>query len=212
MKLNIKKRDLTWKKVKLLRKKWLVPGVVYWKHINQSIPVVCDKNEFLKVYNEAWESTPLDISWDWINELALIYSIQKHTVTDMLLSIDFLAVNADEEVETEIPVILVWDSLIEKNNEWRIEIVRSFINVRALPRDLPHDIKIDRSTIKSSTDVIFIKDINLWDKIKIKDDLELPIVTVVELYDESSEAEESKSDAITPDKTESTNTTSNTWK
>lgn len=202
MKLNIKKRDTFWKAVKNLRKQGQIPGVIYWRHVDTPISVCFDKNEFLKVFKYAWESTPIDIEGDGIKELALIHWLEKNTVTDMLIHVDFLAVNANETVKAEVPVLLVGESPIEKNNEWRVELLKDHILVEALPKNLPHDITIDKSTILSSEDVIFVKDLKLGDKVTIKEDLELPVVTVVALSDEVEEETTEAAATETAEKTE----------
>jgi hypothetical protein len=68
--------------------------------------------------------------------------------------------------------------------------------VEAYPKDLPHNIEVDISKIESVNDVIFVKDLVISDKVRIVDDAEQPVVTVVELSDEEeSSGEES---AATP--------------
>jgi len=55
--------------------------------------------------------------------------------------------------------------------------------VEALPRELPHDIQIDRSRIATVNDVIFVRDIDLGKKVAIKDDLDQAVVTVISTED-----------------------------
>jgi large subunit ribosomal protein L25 len=113
--------------------------------------------------------------------------MQLDPVTDEVLSVDFLAVNQNEKVKTIVPVILIGESKIEKLNEGKIQLVKDEIEVEAFPQDLPHNIEIDISKIESTNDVIFVKDIEISDKVRIVDDAEQPIVTVVELSDDVEE-------------------------
>ncbi len=194
MKLTVKKREVFWKSLAAQRKEWNIPWIVYSKHLEESIPVFFDKLEFLRLFEQSGYSSPISLEGDWIKELVLIYDISVHPVTDRLVHVDFHAVKADEKTEAEIPVLLEWDAPIEKQSEWKVELVKDTVLVEALPNDLPHDIKIDVSNLASVHDVIFVKDINLSDKVEIKDDLELPIVTVVEIKDEPEEDELESSD------------------
>ena len=66
------------------------------------------------------------------------------------------------------------------------------VRVSAYPQDLPHDVKVDVSSIKTVNDVIFVKDLDLGKKVEVLEDLEAPVVTVVALQQE--EAEESASE------------------
>lgn len=187
MKLSLQKRQVTWKQVKVLRRNDIIPWVIYSKNIKEPVCVQFDKMEFLKLYKVAWETTPINLVWDWINELAMIYWIQKNSTTDYLEHVDFLAVKKDQLVQADVPVVLIWDSLLEKQNEWKVELLKSTIRVEALPANLPHNIQIDKATIQSLNDVIFVKDLNLGDKVKIIDSIELAIVTVVQIEDQSED-------------------------
>lgn len=186
LKVNIR-TQATKQESKKLRKEWNVPAIIYWKHLKSSIQVSCLKNDFIKRYKEAGYSTPITLKGEWINELVLIQDIQLDPVTNIVLHIDFLAVKKDEKVKTEVTIVLTWESPIEKLWVWKIQLVKDFIEVEAFPQDLPHDIKIDISKIENIWDTIFIKDIQLAKNVKILDDLEQPIVTVVTLDEEVEE-------------------------
>ena len=187
MELNVSKREIFGKKVKRMRKQGFIPGIIYGKFLDQNIPVFIKKSDFLKIYKEVWESTPIILKGDGINQMVLIHDVDVHPVTDEVIHVDFLAVKADEKVEAEVPVILIWESPVEKNNLWRIELVKDTILVEAYPQDLPHDIKIDISKIQTINDVIHVKDIDLGDKVTIKDNPEETVVTVVEFESEETE-------------------------
>lgn len=184
MKLTIQKRDTVWKQSANLRKQWSVPGIVYGRHVDTPIKVLFNKNEFLKLYKEAWESTPVNLEWDGIKQMVLIYDIQRHSVTNYVQHVDFLAIRADEKVRAEIPVELVWETTLVKEIDCKIEKVKDTVYVEALPADLPHVIQIDISVIKTINDTIFVSDLVLWDKVEIKDSGDLPIVTVITIKDE----------------------------
>lgn len=185
MKLTVNIRK--WEKAKQLRKDWLIPAIVYWKHLKTAISIVCKKNDFIKKYKEAGYSTPITLKWEEIDQLVLIQDIQTDPVTDILIHADFLAIQKDEKVKTEVPVILSWESSIEKLGLGKIQLVRDFIEVEAFPQDLPHNIVIDISKIQSINDTIFIKDLEVSDKVKILSDLEEAIVVVLKLAEEEVE-------------------------
>ncbi len=188
MKLTVQSREITGKKVKQLRRQDIIPAVIYGKHTKEAILISCNKNEFLKLFKKAWHSTPITITWEWIDQLALIHDIQVDPVTDFLSHIDFLAVSRDEKVTAEIPVILIWESNIEKLWEWKIQLLKDTVEVEAYPQDLPHEIKIDISTIQKMSDVIFVKDLDVWSKVEILEDQEQPMVTVMIFTEEVEEA------------------------
>ena len=183
MKLTVQARTATGKAVKGLRKEWQLPGIVYGKSLETPVLLSCLKNDFIKIYREAWYSTPFELTGA-VKHLVLLQDMQLDPVTDEVLSVDFLAVNQNEKVKTIVPVVLIGESKIEKLNEGKIQLVKDEIEVEAFPQDLPHNIEIDISKIESINDVIFVKDLEVSSKVRIVDDAEQPIVTVVELSDE----------------------------
>ena len=66
--------------------------------------------------------------------------------------------------------------------------MKDFIEVEALPQDLPHDITIDISAIKNINDVIVVGDLKFSDKVEVLDDAEQAIVTVLIITEEVEEA------------------------
>ncbi len=186
MKLTVTSRQD--KKAKDLRKEGLIPCIIYGKHLSTSLAVACKRNDLIKKYKEAWYSTPITVSGDGIDQLVLIQDIQLDPVSDVLIHVDFLAVNKDEKVTTEIPVKMIGESMVEKLGEGKIQLLKDFIEVEAFPQDLPHDVTIDISAIKTINDVIVVRDLKFSDKVEVLDDPEQAIVTVLIITEEVEEA------------------------
>ncbi len=117
MKLTVSSRDVMGKKVKNLRNQGVIPAVVYGKHLATSLHISIEKLPLLRAYEGAGMSTPVEISGDGINQLVLFHNLQLDPVTDRLMHVEFLAVNKDEEVSAEVPLILVGVSPFEKSGE-----------------------------------------------------------------------------------------------
>jgi large subunit ribosomal protein L25 len=176
------------KKAKDLRKEGLIPGIIYGKHMSAPLAVACKRNDLIKKYKEAGYSTPLTLNGDGIDQLVLIQDIQVDPVTDILIHIDFLAVNKDEKVTTDIPVKLIGESIIEKSWEGQIQLIKDSIEVEAFPQDLPSEITIDISVIQTINDTIFVKDLKFSSKVEVLDDPEQVIITVALTVEEVEEA------------------------
>ncbi len=198
MELNVNIRS--WEKTSMLIKQWLVPAIVYGKSLTSPITITCNKNEFIKKYKEAGYSTPITLKWKDIDQMVLIQDIQLDPVSDYVIHIDFLAISQDQKVKTEIPIVLTWESQIEKLWEWKIQLIKDFVQVEALPQDLPHNFVVDISGIQAMNDVIFLRDIKVWDQVEIVEDMDQPIVTVLKLAEESEEKSTSTEVAKTEDK------------
>lgn len=195
MKLAVSSRDVVGKKVKLLRKQGLVPGIVYGKHLPNPLMISIDKVKMVQTYHKSGKSTAIELEGDSIDQLVLVHDIQLDPITDHLIHIDFLAVSKDEKVRAEVPLVLVGQSLFEKQNLGSLQILRHTIFVEALPLDLPHDIKIDISHIAEAGEVLFFKDIIVGDKITIDDDLDQPVLTAVAFSDEPEEVKAAAAEA-----------------
>lgn len=193
MELKVEKRSSFGKQVKALRRNNKIPGIVYSHFLKENIPVSFDRIEFIKLYEQAWESTAINLKWD-SKELVLIYNVDVHPVTNDLLHVDFLAIKADQKVQAEVSITLVGESVLSRKWEWNVELVKNTVLVEALPADLPWHMEIDISKIESLSDVIFVSDLDFWDKVEIKDDLEQAVVTAVAIRDEVEE--EPKEEAL----------------
>lgn len=152
--------------------------------------VSIDKVQLVKAYHKAWMSTPVEITGEWVNELVLFHELQLDPVSDHVIHVDFLAVNKDEKVSAEVPVVLVGVSPYEKSWAGKVSLVKDAIEVEALPLDLPHDIEIDISWIESVNDVIHVSDLKVSDNVEILDDPELTLVTVSEFSAQPEEDED----------------------
>ena len=172
-------------KVNNLLKNWYVPGVVYGKHIDQPILVKFRKNDFMKVYREAGTSTPIILKWDDFEQMVLIRDYQLEPVKDLLIHVDFLWVKKWEKVKASIPVVIEWVESLQK--QWlEVNIVNDEIEVEAIPSKLPHEIKVEVSSLKD-WDNISVQDIKLWDDIEIITDKKEVIITVYNPSEENKE-------------------------
>ena len=190
MKLKVESRDIKWKQVKALRREWKIPATVYGRHLEKPLSITCDKNEFVKLYKEAWHSTPVTLEWDWIEEMVLIHDYQLDPVMDTVLHVDFLGIKKWQKVSAEVSIIMEWDDLspIVKLWQWNIQLVKDSLMIEALPKDLPKEIVVNVADLDDINTVIFVKDLKLPEWVSAKDDLDLPVVTVMQLEDDTESA------------------------
>lgn len=187
MELQVQQRDVTGKKVKTLRKEGIVPGIVYGKHMSSQTTVQFDKIAFLKVFKTTWYSTTLDLSGA-SKELVLVHKVDTNPVTDAVIHVDFLAVQADVKVRASVSIVLVGVSPAEKDGLGKIQLVKDHVVVEAFPRELPHNIEVDISKLATLQDGIFISDLVVDKKVTIIDDADMPVVTIAALQEEEAEA------------------------
>lgn len=158
-KFKAQKREILGKKVSQLRDKGLIPAVIYG-HDFASIPLQLDRHSFLKILNETGETTIIDLEIQGEkSEKVLIHDITRDPVTEEILHIDFYRTQADQAMIIEIPFIFEGVSLAIKDLGGILVTSLKNIKVRALPADLPHDIKVDISSLKNIEDHIKVSDI-----------------------------------------------------
>lgn len=187
MKLSVQSRDVFGKKVKYLRQSGMVPGVIFGKHLDDSASITVNKIDFLRVFAKTGKSTPIEVEGDGMEYLVLVSELQLDPVSDHLMHVDLLAVNKDEKVTAEVPVILEGESPFEKNALGRVQLILSFIEVEALPLDLPQNITIDVSALEEEWQAIHLSDIDLGEKVEFVDELSRTVLTTVAFSEEEEE-------------------------
>jgi len=166
LELNAKVRKTLGKKVKSLRKKGIIPAVLYGAK-TKSIPLAIDYDEFKKIYKEAGESTIIKLKIDKEVKNVLIYDIIKDPVTDKFSHIDFYVVRMDKPITTEVPLVFEGESPAVETQDGVLVKNINEVEVEALPANLPHEIKVDISALKTFDDLIHIKDLKVPEGVKI---------------------------------------------
>jgi large subunit ribosomal protein L25 len=220
--LTVKSRKESGKKVKSLRGKGILPGVLYGPKI-ESQNVEMSQKEFDKVYRAAGESSLISLDFDKKKFIALIHQVQLDPITLMPVHVDFLQPSLTEEISVKVPLIFEGEAPAIKELGGTFVKNISEIEVKALPEKLPHEIKVDVTSMKTFEDSISIKDLILPEGVKIitgqddiiafvaspekiEEELEKPIeekveeVEKIEKAKKEEETEETKEEAKRPAK------------
>jgi len=165
--------------LKKIRAQGKAPAVLYgFKVKNLNLEV--DLKEFEKIYKEAGESSLVSLEAKGLSEkfLVLIHDIQLNVLTDKPIHIDFYQPNLKEEVESTVPLVIEGEAPIVKSMGGTLVKKISDIGVKALPQDLPRDIRVDISKMETFEDNILVKDLEVSPKVKILKDPDEIIITV----------------------------------
>ena len=164
--LKAKIRKIQGKKVKALRKKGILPAVLYGPKIKtENIEV--NLKEFQKVFTEAGESTLISLETDKDKYLVLIHEIKYNALTSEPIHTDFYQPSLTEEVEVRVPIILDGEAPAVRTLGGTLIKNISEIEVKALPQNLPKEIKVNVEGLESFEDSILIKDLKLSKDVKI---------------------------------------------
>ena len=158
--LNVETRD-TSVNLKDLRKKGTIPAVFYGKKEN-STPISVKLSDFVKIWRKAGESSVVVLKRDGSEDLeALIHDIDLDPVTETPRHADFYVFEKGHKIEVNIPIEFTGIAPAVKDLGGTLVKVLRELKVEAMPKDLPHEIKVDISSLVTFENQILAKDIAL---------------------------------------------------
>jgi len=202
LELNTQIRDVAGKKLKTLREKGFIPAVIYGPG-HKPISLQINYKEFEKIFNEAGESTiiKLKIEGEKSDKNVLIHEIAKDPVKGKFIHVDFYHVRMDKPIKAEVPLVFEGEAPAVKVLEGVLVKNVTEIEIEALPKDLPHEIKVDISILDSFDKHIRAKDLILPSGVKIFINPEEMIVSVMppRAEEEIKVAEEKPAGIVEPE-------------
>lgn len=218
--LKAKIREKIGKKVKKLRKQDILPAVLYGPKI-KNLSLEVDLKEFENIYKEAGESSLISLEVEDEKFPVLIHEVKNDPLTDKPIHIDFYQPILTEEVEATVPIVFEGEAPAVKELGGTLVREISEVEVKALPQNLPHEIKVNVENLKTLEDEILIKDLRLPEGVtiqreqneivavvtapeteKIEEELEKPVEEKVEEVEEAEEKKEEEKKEEKPEEKE----------
>jgi large subunit ribosomal protein L25 len=182
-----------------------IPAVMYGRGIEPKA-VSLAASEFLKLYRNAGTSSIIDVNLDGSQSVkALIQEVQVNPLTMKPQHVDLRQIRMDEELTIEVPIEFVNESPAMKELAGTLGRPFETLTVICLPADLPHQIEVDLSKLKTFEDTITVADLVLPKGVKIAQEADTTIATVTPPMTEEQlkkMEEESKVGDVTAVKTE----------
>lgn len=147
-------------KLSTVRSNGMVPAVVYGAS-TENTPISVPAIDFVKVFKEAGESSTIVLDMGNKKVDVLIHDVQFDPVKGFPLHVDFLAIDMNKPVEVSIPLEFTGVAPAEKSGLGTLVKAIHEVEVKALPKDLPHNLIIDISSLATLDDKILVKDIKL---------------------------------------------------
>lgn len=158
--LKAQTRTIFNKALESVRKKGDLPAVLYGpKEDNQVLTV--DLVSFQKVFNEAGESSVITLETESGKKDVLVKNVDYHPVTGEPIHVDFYAIEKGKAVEVSVPLNFIGEAPAVKNMGGTLVKVIHELDIEAMPKDLPHEIEVDISTLVDFDSKILAQDIKL---------------------------------------------------
>lgn len=165
---------------KSLRREGMIPAE-YYGHGKDNVSLQVEYQSFRKLYRKAGENTVIElhVGDDKKTINVLVHKIDLHPVTDEIVHIDFIHVNMNEEVHTNIPFEFVGTAPAVKDLGGMFSAHYNDVEVKCLPKDLVHSIEVDISSLVDFNTAIHFSDIKLPDGYTMMNDPEVTVATCV---------------------------------
>lgn len=184
--LKLDEREVSGKKVAVLRKDGFVPSVVYGGStapINTQSPVV----ETMKVAHIAGKHSPVHLTVGGKKKLAIIKSIDIDPVKHQVRHLAFHTIKQNDIITTEVPIHLVGmgESEAEKAGLVVLQALEH-TEIKAKPADLPEALELSIIGLASTDDKLTLADIVLPDGVEFADFEQDTSLVVANVYEPSA--------------------------
>jgi large subunit ribosomal protein L25 len=143
-----------------LRQSGLTPAIVYGSGTESKMISLVSK-DFEKVFKGAGESSTVTLTLDGKNIDTLIHEVQFDAVTNRPMHVDFLAIDTSKPITISVPLEFTGVAPAVKGGLGTLVKVMHEMQVSALPKELPHSISVDISSLISLESHISVSDIKL---------------------------------------------------
>ncbi len=170
-----------------LQKTGKIPAVFYG-HKEASTPVAISLKDFKKIWKEAGESTVITLTGLGAEKEALIHDVDFEPVSGELRHADFYVLEKGKKVAVAIPLNFIGVAPAVKELAGTLVKVLHEIEIECLPKDLPHAIDVDISSLVDFESQIEAKDITLPAGVTLKEKANEVVALVFEAKEEILEA------------------------
>ena len=174
------KREITGKKVAILRRDGITPIHLYGNGI-ESQSLQCDTATVSKVVLQAGTNIPVTVTVPGNSEenVCFVREVQYHPVTDRLIHVDFMKVDVTRTVRAEVPIIISGLSPAVRNLGGTLLQPLQSVTVEALPMNIPPMFSLNSDLLIDFDTNFYVSDLEAPDNISIINDEEDLVAGVV---------------------------------
>lgn len=187
-KLSLKNRELTGKKLRVLRADGIIPSVLYGG--KEPMLLASEYVATEKVLEKAGYHSPVDLDIEGKKRLAIVKDVQIDPVSRKIVNVEFQKISAKEDVTATTPLVIVNFEASEASKIYHFALNQALeeIDVKAKPADLPKELEINAENMKELDDKLTISDIVLPEGVEFADKELDKEQVIASLYDPAAEA------------------------
>ncbi len=162
MELAANTREITGKKVKVLRRQGITP-VNLVGHKVQPLTLQCDTSQLQKILAQTGKTGLISLKLDTAKRPrnVMVREVQREPRTGALLHVDFYQVKMDEKIRVEVPIVPIGEAPALKQKENYLAQELNNLTIECLPDEIPGRIEIDISNLEEADQSIHVEDISL---------------------------------------------------
>lgn len=173
--VNIMERQAT-ENPKTLRKVGMVPGIIYGESLDNAISIKVESNNLLRLLKNNSKGTILKLNLNNKPLSCVVKEVQKDTIADEVLHVDFQYVKSDEIIKMNIPITYTGRENLELNR-LVLETFQPELELQGPAAKIPEHFDVDVSKMQFE-DKLYAKDIQLPEDIKLITDSETLLAVV----------------------------------
>lgn len=143
-----------------LRREGRVPAVMYGLDADPVSFSVAWSDLRAAITTDAGTNAIITLEIDGEQQLSMVKDLQRHPVRRDVIHVDFLRVTADQQIEAEIPIVLLGEALEVTRANGMVDQTLYHLTVSAKPAEIPDEIEVDISEMTLG-DAIHVSDITL---------------------------------------------------
>lgn len=178
-----------------LRSEGFMPAVIYGRK-EKTASIKISKHDFKKVFKTAGESSIVSIKGLGDEKQVLIQEVDFDPITSEPRHVDFYAIEKDKKITVKVPLEFTGEAPAVKELGGILVKVLHELEIEVLPKDLPHSIEVDISTIKDFETSLYVKDLSLPDGVVALTAPDEAVASASEAKEEVEEAPEADLDSI----------------
>jgi large subunit ribosomal protein L25 len=191
--LSAEPRAVIGKQVSALRRKGIVPVVLYGGH-QEPKNLQIEERALRKTLKQAGGFRLIAMQISGAAQLCLARDVQQHPITRKILHADFQAVVMSEKIILSVPLRFNGESPAVRAGLGLLIHSRESVQIEALPGDLIDYIEADISQLQSPGQAVHVSDLKVGDKVRIvthgEETLALIVATKEEKLTEETTTEE----------------------